>query len=180
MRTAAPITLTEDDQAHLSTWVHRGPAAARIQPRARILLQLGEGWRDVASADALDVGVGPVRNTRQRSLTGGLEAVVQDQRQARARQALTGEQVAHLSAIACSPAPKGHAHWTLRLLASKAVELGLVSGISPETIRQALKKTTASPGSTSSGACPAWAPPSSRRWQRSSTAPPRRRIPSSR
>ena len=32
---------------------------------------------------------------------------------------------AHLIALACSPAPEGHDHWTLRLLAGKAVELGL-------------------------------------------------------
>ena len=31
---------------------------------------------------------------------------------------------AHLIALACSPAPEGHDHWTLRLLAGKVVELG--------------------------------------------------------
>ena len=34
---------------------------------------------------------------------------------------------AHLIALACSPAPEGD-HWTLRLLAGKAVELGLEVG----------------------------------------------------
>jgi len=48
--------------------------------------------------------------------------------------------VAHLVAIACTAAPAGHDHWTLRLLAGKAVELGYVQRISPETIRQVLKK----------------------------------------
>ena len=36
---------------------------------------------------------------------------------------------AHLIALACSPAPEGHDHWTLRLLAGKVVELGLASSI---------------------------------------------------
>jgi hypothetical protein len=36
----------------------------------------------------------------------------------------------------------GHDHWTLRLLAGKAVELGFVEQISPETIRALLKKTS--------------------------------------
>src|SRR2546421_9826050 len=65
--------------------------------------------------------------------------------------ALTGGQAAHLIAIACSPVPTGHDHWTVRLLAGKAVELGFVESISPETIRQLLKKTNSSPGNTSHG-----------------------------
>jgi hypothetical protein len=30
----------------------------------------------------------------------------------------------HLLALACSPAPEGHAHWTLQLLADRMAELG--------------------------------------------------------
>ena len=47
---------------------------------------------------------------------------------------------AHLIALACSPTPEGHDHWTLRLLAGKAVELGLVESLSHETVRLRLKK----------------------------------------
>jgi transposase len=180
MRTAEPIMLTEDERATVQTWVHRGHAAARIQTRARILLKLAEGWRDVEIARALEVGVGTVYNTRQRFLAGGLEAVLHDQRQERRRQALAGEQLAHLIAIACSAAPAGHDHWTLRLLAGKAVELGFVPSISPETIRQALKKTSSSPGSMSNGICLVWGRRLSRRWRRSSTSMPSRRTPCSR
>ena len=46
-----------------------------------------------------------------------------------------------LIALACSPAPKGHDQWTLRLLADKTVELGLVESLAPETVRLRLKKT---------------------------------------
>jgi transposase len=180
MRTAEPIELTDDERAYLQTWVHRGHAAARIQTRARVLLKLAEGWRDSEIARALEVGAGTVYNTRQRYLAGGLEAVLHDQRQERRRQALSGEQLAHLIAHACSPAPKGHDHWTLRLLAGKAVELGFVTGISPETIRHALKKTSSSPGSMNSGASRRWVRRSSRRWRRSSTSMPSRQTPSSR
>ena len=180
MRTAEPIELTDDERATVQTWVHRGHAAARMQTRARIVLKLAEGWRDVEIARALEVGVGTVYNTRQRFLAGGLDAVLHDQRQERRRQALSGDQIAFLVATACSPAPKGHDHWTLRLLAGKAVELGFVPSISPETIRQALKKTSSSPGSMNTGACPVWARRSSRRWRRSSTSMRSRPTPSSR
>ncbi len=170
MRTAEAIVLTEDERALVQTWVHRGHAAARIQTRARMVLKLAEGWRDVETARALEVGVGTVDNTRQRFLAGGLEAVLHDQRQERRRQALSGEQIAHVMAMACSPAPKGHDHWTVRLVAGQAVAVGFVPSISPETIRQTRKKTSASPGSRNTGASHVWARRSSRRWRRSSTS----------
>ncbi len=51
-------------------------------------------------------------------------------------------QTAHLIAVACSPSPDGRDHWTVRLLAQKAVELGFVQSISPNTIHELLKKRT--------------------------------------
>ena len=57
-------------------------------------------------------------------------------------------------ALACSPAPEGHDHWTLRLLAGKVVELGLASSMSHEGVRQRLKKTLSSRGRRKSGAFP--------------------------
>ena len=59
---------------------------------------------------------------------------------------------AHLIALACSPAPEGHDHWTLRVLAGKAVELGLVESLSHETVRLRLKKRHSSRGRRNSGA----------------------------
>ena len=41
---------------------------------------------------------------------------------------------AHLIALECSDAPKGHHHWTLRLLAGRMVELSLMKGLSYETV----------------------------------------------
>jgi hypothetical protein len=60
--------------------------------------------------------------------------------------ALSGLQAAHLIAVACSPSPDGHDHWTVRLLAQKAVELGFVKSISPTTIHDLLKKTNSNAG----------------------------------
>jgi Homeodomain-like domain len=60
--------------------------------------------------------------------------------------ALDGEQEAHLIALSCSPCPTGQARWTLRLLASRMVELGYVEQVSHETVRQTLKKTSSSRG----------------------------------
>jgi transposase len=142
MSTSVVIHLSDDERAHVQTVVHRGRTTARTLTRAHILLKLDAGWSDTAIRNAFGVGATTIWRVRQRYTAGGLEAVLHDRRQARRRQALTGEQVAHLVAVACSDAPAGHDHWTLRLLAGKAVELGYVRSISPETIRQTLKKTS--------------------------------------
>ncbi len=141
MPTSVRIALSDDERAQLQTFVHRGRATARTLTRAHILLKLDAGWSDTQVRDAFRAGATTIWRVRQRYAAGGLDAVLHDRRQARRRAALSGEQMAHLVAISCSPAPLGHDHWTLRLLAGKAVELGYVASISPETIRAMLKKT---------------------------------------
>ena len=61
---------------------------------------------------------------------------------------------AHLIALACSSAPEGHDHWTLRALAGRVVELGLVESLTHETVWLHLKKTPSSRGGSNSGAYP--------------------------
>lgn len=149
-----PVCLSETDQARLSVFAHRGKANVRTLKRAQVLLKLHAGWTTAEIVEACAVSANTVGNVRQRYLAGGLEAVLTDQRQVRRRHALTGEQQAHLVAIACTSAPDGHDHWTLRLLAGKAVELGYVEHICLEIIRSLLKRTRSSPGSIRSGVCP--------------------------
>jgi transposase len=154
MKHPIPVTLPETERASLQTFIHAGKANARTFTRARVLLKAAEGWTDQQICDAFDISRNTAIRVRQMYLEAGLEAVLHDKRQARHRQALTGAGAAYLIAIACTPAPTGHDHWTMRLLAGKAVELGFVESISPETIRQLLKKTNSSRGNTSSGAFP--------------------------
>jgi len=133
--------LSEDERTHVEVFVRRGKANARTLTRARVLLKSDEEWTDAEIAEALDLSEQTVRNIRKRFRAGGVEAVLTDKRQERRRQALVDGQAAHLIAITCSTVPDGHDHWTLRMLAGQAVELGYVPGISPETVRQLLKKT---------------------------------------
>lgn len=135
------VTLSEDERSQLWIVAHRGKTNARTLKRAQVLLKVADGWTASEIAQAFDVSLSTVANVCRRFRDGGVAAVLHDKRQERRRQALTGEQIAHLVAIACTDAPDGHDHWTVRLLAGKAVELGYVARISPETIRQALKKT---------------------------------------
>ncbi len=62
------------------------------------------------------------------------------------RRKLDGAQEARLVAIACTDPTQGRARWSLRLLSRRLVELEVVAGISPETVRVALKKTSSSRG----------------------------------
>ena len=135
------VILTDDERTTLETFVHRGKANARTITRARILLKSADGWSTSALATAFDVCEATVTHVRGRFAQGGLEAVLHDKVQQHRRSALSGLQTAHLIAVACSPAPDGHDHWTVRMLAGQAVELGYVRRISPETVRQLLKKT---------------------------------------
>ena len=54
---------------------------------------------------------------------------------------LGGEQEARIIATRLGSPPPGYANWTLRLLARKVVELGIVESVSYETVRRTLKKT---------------------------------------
>ena len=53
---------------------------------------------------------------------------------------LDGAGEAKLIALRLGQPPAGFGHWTLRLLADQLVELEIVESISPETVRQTLKK----------------------------------------
>jgi transposase len=141
------VTLTEEERQDLEALVNKGKTAARTITRARILLKAdasgnGPAWTDEQIRDALDVGLVTVYRIRQSFVEDGLQAALRPRKTNRQYQRkLDGDQEAHLIALACGKPPMGRARWTLRLLAERFVDLGHVGEISPETVRQALKKT---------------------------------------
>lgn len=143
------VTLTADERAELEALIGKGTGAALRLTRARILLKADQGadgpaWPDTAVAEALDVAVNTVANTRQRFVEGGLARALNRKAQDRPsrERVLDGRAEAHLIALACSDPPAGQAHWTLTLLAGRLVELRVVDAVSPSTVRRVLKKTT--------------------------------------
>jgi transposase len=148
------LSLSETERTEAQRFVRQGKANARSLTRAWVLLKLADGWDEAKIAETFAISHATITNVTQRFAEGGLDLVLHDRVQQRRRQALTGQQAAHLIALTCSPAPDGHDHWTVRLLKGKAVELGFVKSISPNTIHQLLKKTNSSPGNTNTGACP--------------------------
>ena len=156
------VGLTGEQRDELEHLVRAGKSPARVTTRARILLKTDEGWSAPQVAQALDVAQGTVFGIKRRFAEGGLAGVLQDRPQAHRYRKLDDRGEAHpvsstgqaLIALACSPAPEAHDHWTLRLLADKVVELGLAPSLSHETVRLHLKKTSSSLGRSGSGAFP--------------------------
>ena len=148
------VRLTPEERNQLEHLVRAGRSSARVATRARILLKTDEGWQAPRVAQALDVALGTVFNVKRRFALGGLDGVLKDRPQAHRYRKMDDRAEAHLIALACSPAPDGHDHWNLRLLADRMVELGVVESLSHETVRLHLKKTPSSRGRRSSGAFP--------------------------
>ena len=146
------VDLTESEREQLLNLARRGKSSARKVKRALILCQADEGLNDQQIAQALLVGAATVSRVRQRFVEEGLESALNERPRPGPRRKLDGKQEAHLVAVACSQAPAGHVRWTLRLLADKVVELQFADSISPETVRQVLKKTNSSRGGRRSGA----------------------------
>jgi transposase len=175
-----PVVLTAEQRGRLEALTRAGSAPVSRVRHARALL-LSDGGRPggrltrARIADALGMHVNTVDRLRKRFVLEGEEPALN--RKARAEPPtppkIDGRVEAHLVAICCGPTPAGRARWTLSLLAGELTRRGLVTSVSVETVRQALKKTGCSPGGGSAGASPSGTRPgSSPRWRTSSTCTP--------
>lgn len=134
------VMLTDDEKQDLEMFIRKGKGSSRSHTRARILLKAAAGCQDQAIMDALDVSSSMIYKTRQRCVEEGPKVALHDRPRPGKAPKLTEKQAAHVIALACSEAPAGHDHWTLRLLAGKVVEWSYAESCSYETIRQLLKK----------------------------------------
>src|SRR6476661_8910668 len=129
-----PLYLTPEQRTKLETGLKSGNAPARVQTRTRILLltdrSTGDFRTDKQIAQALLCSPGSVANVRHRFLKEGLQAALAEKPRPGRAPKLTGEIEAQLTVIACSDPPEGYARWTVRLLADRMVELGLVDSLS--------------------------------------------------
>ena len=146
------VRLKGEERGQLERLIRGGKSPARKVTRARILLKADAGWGIERIVEALDTSASTVCRTKRRYQEGGLKRALEEDPRPGHPAKLDERGEAHLIALACSEAPEGHDHWTLRLLASKVVELGLVPSMSHEGIRKRLKKTNSSRGRRRSGA----------------------------
>jgi transposase len=149
------VRLSADERDLLEALIRKGKSPAQRLLKARILLKADVseargGWSDGRIIKALETSVSMVYRVRKQLAEEGLEAVLSRKQRATPSvpRIFDGEKEAKLIALACSKPPKGHARWTLRLLETKIVELGIVDRASDSTIGRTLKKLsqTASAG----------------------------------
>lgn len=139
------VRLNKTERTHLHTVIKRLNGSSQKVRRAHILLKAeadGPNWTDAQIAEAFNCRTQTVENIRKRLVTHGFEVALNGVKRQHPPVAklLDGNQEAEVIALRLSEAPKGYATWSLRLLARKVVELGIVKEVSHETVRQTLKK----------------------------------------
>jgi hypothetical protein len=140
------VRLSQNERDHLNEVIKKLDGSSEKIRRAQILLKAdanGPNWTDARIAEAFSCRIKTIENIRQRLVTEGFEQTLNGKKRENppVEKLLTGEQEAQIIAMRLGSPPKGYANWTLRLLANKVVELGIVDSISHETVRRTLKKT---------------------------------------
>ena len=153
------IELTEEERSELLAVVTKGKAAAATIAHANILLAVDSGehaelrMTSAQAAAAYHVSERTVDNVKRKLVEEGMDtALSRKPRSKPGNVKIDGEAEAEIIALTCTDPPEGHARWTLRLIAQKAVELEYVESISHVAIGNMLKKTKSSHGWSGSGA----------------------------
>ena len=140
------VHLKEAERRKLIGMVSKGRNKAVVIQRAHILLKVDEGKTDLEISQMLYVSEQTIRRTRQRFVQEGLQAALEDKPHPATGSELDEKQQARIIALACSEPPAGQARWTLELLTQEVLKDGIVTHLSPETVRLLLKKTNSNPG----------------------------------
>jgi len=140
------VNLKAEERRELLGIVSKGRNKAVVIQRAHILLKVEEGKTDAEISQLLYVSEQTIRRVRLRYVTDGLQAALEDKPHPSTGSDLDEKQEARVIALACSEPPAGQVRWTLELLVQEILKDGIVTHISPETVRLLLKKTNSNPG----------------------------------
>lgn len=146
------IHLSASQRRKLLALLQKGRHKARTILAAHVLLKSSRGWTDTQIVTAFETSLKTVQRIRQRYLAGGLAAALHERARSGPPHKLTLAAETALIALVCSKPPAGRCRWTVRLLTDEAQRRGLIPAVSPETIRQVLKKTKSSRGKSPVGA----------------------------
>ena len=145
------IRLTSEKRTRLEGMIHCGKGAVNSALKARILLKAdvsenGSSWSDERISEALKTNLSTVLRTCRQFVEVGLDVALSRKKSSWSPpRTFDGEAEAKLIALTCSEPPKGHTHWTLRLLEKRVVDLGIVEAASDTTIYRVLKKNEFNP-----------------------------------
>ena len=147
MSTKYSVMLKAGERTLLEEITHKGKHSASkvLQARALLLCDISEhgpAWPVQKIAQALGISSGTINNLKKRVVMDGLAgAFERKQREKPPREVrYDGTFDAHVVALACSVPPTGYQRWTVRLLATKIVELQIAPEASHMSIHRALKK----------------------------------------
>ena len=145
MRKQYIVRLSKKERHELMEVIDSLKGSSQKAKRARILLKIainGPAWTDAEAADAFSCWPQTVEKLRKRLVTEGFAVALHGKTREKPPRSkkLDGKKEAKLIAMRLGQPPKGFANWSLRLLAERVVELGLVDEISHETVRKTLKK----------------------------------------
>jgi transposase len=117
MRRAVAITLTEQEQAMLTSWSRSRTAAARLVTRAKIVLLAAAGRENQQIAEELGVNRATVKTWRGRFATGRLAGIEQE-RGGRGRKATKRQRWSRtIVETTLHRQPHNATHWSVRSLA---------------------------------------------------------------
>jgi hypothetical protein len=139
------VRLTDEERAICEATIKKETGKSEKLRRATILFKAdtdGPAWEDAKISEAVGCRTRTVENVRQAFVLEGFEEALIRKKRATppTPKLLDGVAEAKLIAMRLGQPPAGFGHWTLRLLADQMVEREVVESISPETVRQTLKK----------------------------------------
>lgn len=140
------LSLNKRDRRIVDEFRSKGLHRAREFNRAHILAALDRKLPEQQIMEVLKVGRTALWRTRTAYLQGGLEFALHDEARPGKPKVYRAEVEAQVTALACSTPPTGAQRWTVALLTEVAQRQGAMKGISRETVRRILKKTSSSPG----------------------------------
>ena len=149
------VKLAAEEVQQLEHYIRTGTRSVRKVKRAKVFLALHQGLYLKQAAQQAGVSLATVTNLikRYRQLETDVMKALEDAPHPGRGIRIGAAEEAAITALACSQAPAGNSHWSLRLLRDKAVELNYIpAGTSHETVRSYLKKAGLSLGRAGSGA----------------------------
>jgi len=150
------LKLEEKDRQELGALLTKKSLTVKLHRRVSVLLLLDQGKSFAQVGRELGITYPSMQGIcdkyRDRPAGAGALEYLSDRPRTGRPAVVSGGERAGITALACSRAPRGHAAWTLRLLADKAVELGICGEISHTHVGNILKKTPCGPTSGAPGA----------------------------
>jgi len=142
------IKLSEEQRNELLKFSKTGIHSAKLIKRAEIILLLDTSVNGKAEtfeeiSKRLGVSVTTITNVKKDFFSSkDIDSFLQRKKRNTPpiEPKITGEVEARIIALACSEVPTGCARWTVRLIASKSIELQIIDSLSFKSVQRLLKK----------------------------------------